>query len=179
MFSFLVRILKKKRNLFLLNFLGFIFFIIFISFSQLEFFKTSFLYLYNESFLIYLKTFFLVFREILFGFSFLNILFTVVLSLLLSLNFILLSLLYKKQKIVFKSKSFASSLAGIFLGFFGIGCISCGAFVLAPLLAFLGLGAYVNYFVQNMFLISILSLVLLVFSNIYLLYQIKKPLVCK
>lgn len=105
---------------------------------------------------------------------------TILLSILIALNIFLFVAYAKRQGkfILATHKTFLASIGGIILGFFGIGCISCGAFILAPLITFLGLGAYMQFFQSNAYLISVIGLVFVLFSNFYLLYQLSKPITC-
>ena len=104
---------------------------------------------------------------------------TIILSLLTSLNILLFFIFSKRQRKMLSGKSFFASLSGMFLGLFGIGCISCGAFILAPVITFLGFGVYINIFINHSRLISNIGIALVLISIIYLLKQISKPLVCK
>ena len=105
---------------------------------------------------------------------------TIFLALLISLNIVLFFLYAKRQGSFLRMthKSLLGSLGGIILGFFGIGCISCGAFILAPLITFLGLGAYMKFFTEHAELISFIGVFFVLISNLYLLYQLQKPIVC-
>ncbi len=105
---------------------------------------------------------------------------TIFLSILIALNVFLFVAYAKRQGkfITATHKTFLTSIGGIILGFFGIGCISCGAFILAPLITFLGLGAYMQFFQTNAYLISVIGLIFVLLSNLYLLYQLSKPITC-
>ena len=105
---------------------------------------------------------------------------TVLLSVLIAFN-ILLFMLYAKRQGTFlrgSHKSMLATLGGIILGFFGIGCISCGAFILAPLITFLGLGSYMHFFTGEAHIISFIGVLFVFLSNLYLLRQLSKPIVC-
>jgi len=105
---------------------------------------------------------------------------TILLSLLIGFNIILFFLYVKRQGSFLRAshKSFIASLGGIILGFFGIGCISCGAFILAPLITFLGLGSYMRFFTEEAYTISLIGVLFVFLSNVYLLWQLSKPIVC-
>lgn len=103
---------------------------------------------------------------------------SIILSLLTSFNLLLFIIFAKKQKKFLSGKGFFATLSGIFLGFFGVGCISCGAFILAPIITFVGLGAYTTYFIEHANIIAALGIIFVIFSSIYLLKQIAKPMVC-
>lgn len=104
---------------------------------------------------------------------------TITLSILSSFNILLFIIFAKRQRKFLVGKSFFASLSGIFLGLFGVGCVSCGAFVLAPIITFLGFGAYLNQFIKHAGLISNIGIIFVLISIFYLLKQISKPMICK
>ena len=105
---------------------------------------------------------------------------TIFLAVLIALNVFLFFVYAKRQGkfIAATHKTLLTSIGGIILGFFGIGCISCGAFILAPLITFLGFGAYMQFFQSNAYIISVVGLVFVFLSNFYLLYQLSRPITC-
>lgn len=103
---------------------------------------------------------------------------TLVLVFLTSINVILFVIYAKRQRRLFSGKSFLASISGIILGLFGIGCISCGVLILAPLISFIGLGSYVGGITQYALALSFAGVILVSLSNIYLLHQLEKPNVC-
>ncbi len=102
----------------------------------------------------------------------------VLLSVLTALNIILFIMFVQRQRKILSGKSFISSISGMFLGLFGVGCLSCGFLIMAPLLTFLGLGGYILNIAQYAELISYAGVFLLVISIYYLLKQLSKPLIC-
>lgn len=111
--------------------------------------------------------------------SFLQAFFIITLSLLLSFNILLFFLYIKRQRKIFAGKSFLASVSGAFLGLLGVGCSSCGALLITPILVFLGLESHLQYFVEHTIFVSFLGILFVFLSILYLLYQLSKPLVCK
>jgi len=104
---------------------------------------------------------------------------TISLSILTAMNVLLFTLFTKRQRSMLSGKGFFATLSGMVLGLFGVGCLSCGAFVLAPIITFLGLGTYMKFFVEYASIISYIGIIFVLISNIYLLRKISKPMVCE
>lgn len=102
----------------------------------------------------------------------------ILLSFLVSLNFMLFVIFAKRQKKMLSKRSFIASLSGMIFGLFGVGCLSCGALIAAPLLTVLGFGAYLGFFTSNAFFIMCIGIFCIVMSIMYLLYQLSRPAVC-
>lgn len=103
---------------------------------------------------------------------------TIILSLATVINVIVFSVYYRRQKKVLNKGSVIASTTGMFLAVFGVGCISCGAIVLAPLLSAFGLLGSLSllpFFGKEL---VVVGLVFVIGSTTYLLHQLKKPLVC-
>lgn len=100
------------------------------------------------------------------------------LSILTTMNIILLIAFAQRQRKILSKRSFFASISGMFLGLFGIGCLSCGVLIMAPLLTFIGLGSYLGNFSQHALLISYIGITFVVVSIIYLLKKLSEPLVC-
>lgn len=100
------------------------------------------------------------------------------LSTLTTLNIILFIIFARRQQQMLLKRSFVASLSGMFFGLFGVGCLSCGVLILAPLVTFLGLGAHLANFAQHAITISYIGMVLVIISSLYLLKKISDPLVC-
>ncbi len=170
---------RKKQNVFVLMFLSFFFFtflkVIPVYHILRDSFRVSGITLIRKIQLFYSYTY-ATCSDHLWNSRFV----TIFLSILIALNIFLFVAYAKRQGkfIAATHKTFLASIGGIILGFFGIGCISCGAFILAPLITFLGFGAYMQFFQSNAYLISVIGLVFVLFSNFYLLYQLSKPITC-
>ncbi|MCA9352832.1 hypothetical protein KC901_01475 [Patescibacteria group bacterium] len=99
-------------------------------------------------------------------------------SLLIVLNILLFVVFTKRHAKFFHKKSLFASISGMFLGMFGIGCLSCGVLVLAPVLTFLGFGAYLGTLSHYALAVSYIGLGFVTLSSVYLLYKLSRPLVC-
>lgn len=104
---------------------------------------------------------------------------TILLSVAIVVNFILFFKYIIRQRKIFSGKGFLGTFAGIFLGMFGLGCVSCGALVVTPLLSIIGLGSFAYNIIEYSVVISAAGLILVIFSILYLLKILSKPLVCK
>jgi hypothetical protein len=102
----------------------------------------------------------------------------IILSVLTMINIILFVMYSLRQRKILSKRSFFSSISGMFLGLFGVGCLSCGVLIMAPLLTFIGLGSYLGNFSQYALTFTYAGLFLLLISTLSLLHQLKKPLVC-
>ncbi len=101
------------------------------------------------------------------------------LSLLTAINIMLFIIFIQRQRSLFIGKSFFASISGILFGLFGVGCISCGIFILTPLLTFLGLGAFLKNTQEHSLFLSGIGIFLLVFSIGYILKKLSQPAVCR
>lgn len=102
----------------------------------------------------------------------------IILSLATAINIVIFIAYVKRQRKVLSGKSLAASISGMVLGLFGVGCLSCGVLILAPVITFLGLGAYSQLFIRYGLMISYVGLILVIISILYLVRQLSKPLVC-
>ena len=103
----------------------------------------------------------------------------VLLSVFSAFNILFFILFARRQKKMLSKRSFFAAVSGMFFGLFGVGCISCGAFVLAPIITFLGFGAYIGFFTAHALLITCIGIGLVFLSAVYLLHNLSQPLVCK
>lgn len=178
MFQILVSILKKPKNL-----------IIWILGSAITFFFLRILpQLYIVRDFLGLETVsFSRKYEIIYDYSFgaysshnpFELGLTIILSVVFVLNIILFVIYARRQARMLSGKSLAASLSGMILGFFGVGCLSCGVIILAPLLTFIGLGSYLNTVSEYAQWLSITGVMIIIISVIYLLKKLNEPLICK
>ncbi|MCA9351859.1 hypothetical protein KC866_00500 [Patescibacteria group bacterium] len=110
--------------------------------------------------------------------SFHEQLLVIALSILTTLNIILFIVFTQRQQKLLSKRSFIASVSGMVLGLFGVGCVSCGVLVLAPLITALGLGAYLGTFTQYALLIAYIGLGFVIVSSLYLLRKISQPNIC-
>ncbi len=97
----------------------------------------------------------------------------------IALNIVLFKELYQKQKNILKSKGFFGSIVGMFFGLFGVGCAACSGLLLAPLISFFGLTWLFKLLPYGGQELGYVGLVLIIFSNIYLLKKLSEPQVCR
>ena len=101
------------------------------------------------------------------------------LSIFTTLNILLFMVFAKQQQRFLKHQSFWGGLSGMFLGVFGVGCISCGAFVLAPIITFLGFSSYLHFFAMHATQISFIGVFLVIISCLFVLKKLSSPTSCK
>lgn len=178
MYNQFKKIFLKPKNFFI-TFVIFLF--LFLLFSALPNYKIISDFLVLDTISVFRKI------ELIFEYSFVGLFETSVFSffvtlfttLFLSLNLVSFYFFYKRQEVVFKNKGFVASVLGIFLSLFGVGCLSCGALLIAPLFSFFGIASVLDFLPFGGVGVSVLGLVLTVFSFFYILKQISKPLMCK
>lgn len=178
MYYYFKQIFFKPKNLFIVLF---IFLFLFFIFSALPNYEIILNFIFLDS-IPFVRKVGLIFEYSfvgLFATSLLSFFITLFTTLFLSLNIVLFYFFYKRQEVIFKNKGFIASILGIFLSLFGVGCLSCGALLIAPLFSFFGIASVLDFLPFGGVGIAILGLVLTIFSFFYLLHQISKPLTCK
>lgn len=177
MYYYFKQIFFKPKNL-LLTFL--IFILLFFIFSALPNYEIilNFIFLDNISVVRKISLIFEYSFVGLFATSLLSFFITLFTTLFLALNIVLFYFFYKRQEKIFKNKGFVASILGIFLSLFGVGCLSCGALLIAPLFSFFGIASILDFLPFGGLGVAILGLIFTIFSFFYLLYQISKPMVC-
>jgi len=103
----------------------------------------------------------------------------VALSILTVINIILFVVFARRQQKMLSKRSFFASVSGMFLGLFGVGCLSCGVLIMAPLLTFIGLGSYLGNFAQYALWLSFGGMIFVIISILYLLKKISEPMICR
>ena len=109
--------------------------------------------------------------------SSLEIVVLILLALLLGANAVIFLTYLKQYK---KQLSFAGtnlSLLAMMLGVFGVGCLSCGVLLLAPIISLFGISTAI-WVTQYGVLMSAVSCVLVAYSCYLLLKKISNPQVC-
>jgi hypothetical protein len=104
---------------------------------------------------------------------------TILLTIATVLNIIIFIRYFKRQKKVLNKGSLLTTSAGLFLGMLGVGCISCGAIILAPLLSVLGLLGALEILPFAGRELVVIGLLFIIGSSYYLLRQLNQPLLCK
>ena len=103
---------------------------------------------------------------------------TILLTIATVMNIIIFIRYFKRQRKALNKGSLFATGAGMVLGMFGVGCISCGAIVLAPILSALGLLGALNMLPFAGKELVVVGFLLIISSIYYLLKQLNKPLVC-
>ena len=102
---------------------------------------------------------------------------TIVISLLFGLNISILSYYINKRKT--KKRIISSlSLGGLISGIFGIGCASCGTFLLTSFLSLIGASSFLALLPFGGEEFSFLGIFLLIYSSYSILKKINDPLIC-
>ena len=177
MITTFINIIKRPWNIIILALSSFVIFILLRIVPVYEILKNSFkipgLSLVRK-WDIFTEYVFTSFCDITLGEQFL----IVSLSILTAFNIILFVIFARRQSTLLSKRTAFASFSGMFLGLFGVGCLSCGVLILAPLITFVGLGAYLGDFTQYALMISYIGVFLVIISILYLLKKISDPLVC-
>ncbi len=92
-------------------------------------------------------------------------------------------LMYYTRRVKAASKGFkrvhSGSYLGLMVGFLGVGCAACGSVMLAAVLATVGAGGLLLALPFKGAEIGLLSLLILLWSNYFLVKKISDPLVCR
>lgn len=99
-------------------------------------------------------------------------------ALSLSLNTVLLIAYVKNYRNQIKQSGTTLSFLGVILGMFGIGCLSCGVLLLAPLVSIIGIST-TQILLSHSLLLSIIGIALVLFSSYLLILRMNKAYVCK
>lgn len=176
MISTLKKIFKQKfyRKLFLiLNILFLLLYFLFTNFLvSVQIFSAPF-FTENEKLNLFFSSLFDLSSLKSFNMALLVILFTLSLSLL----FILFYVLFNESKKISKKKSLLG-MAGVFLSILGFSCISCGIGLLASILSLLGLSSLSLYFPLHGLEFGFLGILVINFTSYLILKRIKNPFVC-
>ena len=113
------------------------------------------------------------------NFTVVSAIYTILIALLFGMNVSLLTYYIRSQKKVLKGKDTASGLGGLVAGVFGVGCASCGTFILTSVLGLLGVGGVIAYLPLGGEEFGILGVMLLLYSVYALGKRIEAPLVCE
>lgn len=98
-------------------------------------------------------------------------------SILVGLNMSMM-VYYFKQRIAFQ-KSSGTGIAGLFLGFIGVGCASCGSILLSSIIGVGAAASFIGFLPFKGLEFSFLSIAILIFSFYITAKKASDPLVCK
>lgn len=177
MFRLLINILQQPKNITIVTIGSIVVFSLFRMFPQLhiiiDFWQLDTVSLVRKFEVLYQYSYGSYSTWSLF-----DLIITGLLSLSTVVNIIVFIHYYKRQRKVLSKGSLFATTAGMFLGVFGVGCLSCGAIVLAPLLSTLGILGSLELLPFAGRELAILGLFFVIGSSYYLLYQLKQPLMC-
>jgi hypothetical protein len=112
------------------------------------------------------------------NFTFISASYTIAIAILFGINIALLSYYIKTRKSLILNGSTAS-VGGFVSGIFGIGCASCGTFLLTSFLVAIGAGGFIFYLPLGGEEFGILGVILLGYSVYATSKKIDGPLVCE
>lgn len=115
------------------------------------------------------------------NFTTLSAIYTILIALLFGMNIAMMAFYVRKQRSTFASAEspvFGAGFGGLISGFLGIGCATCGTFVLTSLLGLFSAGALLTFLPLNGEEFGILGVGLLGYSSYVLSKKIKEPGVC-
>ena len=93
-------------------------------------------------------------------------------------NVIVLMHYFRRQKKALNKGSLFATTTGMLFGVFGVGCVSCGALVLAPILSSFGLLGALELLPFAGRELVVIGLLAVIGSTIYLLSKLLRSLVC-
>ena len=177
MLAFLYSFLKQKNNIIAWMLTSFVFFVFLRVLLFYKILWTSYHIpgiSFTRKFNIFNEYVFYFFTSIGAHEQFLTIIF----SLLGGLNIVLFIIFFRRQRRLIPKRNFIATLMGIILGSFGVGCLSCGVLLIAPLISFLGLGVYLSDIAVHAVAISYIGIFCIIFSSVYMLKKMSNPQLC-
>ena len=136
--------------------------------------------IFNSSALVLEKIslLFSLFCSIQTNFSIISASYTIIIAILFGINIALLVYYVRnKQMLVFGSGA-TLSVGGLISGMFGIGCATCGTFILTSALALIGVGGIITFLPFGGEEFGIFGIVLIIYATYYIAKKIKEPLIC-
>ncbi len=120
-----------------------------------------------------------LFGSIKTNFTVVSATYTIIIDILFGLNIALFVYYFRKARADAKASGVGMGIGGMISGIFGIGCASCGTFVLTGLLGLFGAAGLISYLPFGGVEFGYLGVVLLAFSVYIVLKKINAPTVCK
>lgn len=112
------------------------------------------------------------------NFSLLSAGYTIAIAILFGLNIAMIVYLIRKRRQL-GGKTLTVGIGGIASGLFGVGCASCGAFLLAAVLSSVGAIGLLAYLPLRGGELGLLGVALLIISLVLISKKITEPLMCK
>lgn len=104
---------------------------------------------------------------------------TTLLALLMGVNIAVITYYFKHKISAFRARSSATSIVGIVIGVFGLGCAACGSFIITSLIPFFGLGAIFSFLPFHGEEFGVIGILLLLTSLYLTLREIQNPAICR
>ncbi len=113
------------------------------------------------------------------NFTLLSASYTIAIAVLFGINITLLAYYIKTLRGSTSGGNTVVGAGGLVSGVFGIGCASCGTFLLSSLLGFVGVAGIITFLPLGGEELGIIGVALLGYSIYALLRKMKKPFVCE
>lgn len=112
------------------------------------------------------------------NFSIVSATYTILIAIFFGINIAMLVYYIKVRRVSLANSGTASGIGGLVSGIFGVGCASCGTFILTSVLALFGAGGLVTILPFGGEEFGILGLALILFSVYIMAKKIEEPLTC-
>lgn len=122
---------------------------------------------------------FSLFGSIQTNFSIVSASYTIAIAVLFGINVALIIYYIRDRRNANIGSGTTLSAGGLISGIFGIGCASCGTFVIGALLSIFGASVLLSYLPFGGEEFGFLGVGLLIYSSYLILNKISKPLVCE
>ena len=175
MISLFKKIIKDKYSVlvfFVTIFIVSVLISLFQNFSFLNQILFSSNFLFEDKMIIFYKTLIGFYTNVLFGFYLYS---NLIIILLFAINITLSFYYFKTKGYVFVKKS---SISGMFLSIFGLGCASCGTALISTILSFFGLSTTLSFLPFKGEEFIYLGILFLLFSIFTLSNKIQEPNIC-
>ena len=113
------------------------------------------------------------------NFTILSAFYTIAIAVLFGINVALLVYYVSMRRGVFQGRGGAFGVGGLISGIFGIGCASCGTFILTAVLSLVGAGGIIAFLPLGGKEFGILGVILIGYATYWTVKKIEEPMVCK
>jgi hypothetical protein len=121
---------------------------------------------------------FSLFGSIQTNFTFISATYTILIAVLFGMNIAMFAYYIRRQRAVVGKSNSALGVGGLVSGIFGIGCASCGTFILTWALGFFGATGLIAFLPLGGEEFGILGVILLLYSVVTIAKKISSPQVC-
>ena len=105
--------------------------------------------------------------------------YTIIIAILFGVNIALLIYYISTRRGILRGKDGIYGVGGLVSGIFGIGCASCGTFILTSVLALVGAGGIVTFLPLGGEEFGILGVILIGYATYWTVKKIEEPMVCE